>query len=319
VSARGVERVEPGSIDFWAVWLSPAALGVLGLLIGSFLNVVIYRLPVMMERGWWDEIAGQLDDEPTWKRVLDMPRPANYARAGIDIDAALTALPALGLARPRSRCGACGHQIAWYENLPVVSWLALRGRCSACKTPISMRYPAIELATGLLFAGAAWRFGPTPATLAWCAVIALLVAMAMIDWDTTLLPDSMTLPMLWGGLLAATLDLTVPLPTAIWGAVVGYLSLWSIYWLFKLTTGKEGMGAGDFKLLAALGAWLGWQAILPIALMASLVGLIVSLPLKMSGRLKAGQAIPFGPFLAGGGLVVIFVGVERCLEWIGIH
>jgi leader peptidase (prepilin peptidase)/N-methyltransferase len=307
------------SIASWELWLSPITLGVLGLLVGSFLNVVIYRLPVMMERGWWDEIAGQLDDAPTWKRVLGLDRPAAYDRAGIDIDAALTALPPLGLATPRSRCGHCGHEIAWYENLPVVSWLALRARCSSCKTPIAARYPLVELATGALFAGAAWRFGPTPVTLAWCAVLALLVAMAMIDWDTTLLPDSMTLPMLWGGLVVAALGLNLPLATAIWGAVVGYLSLWSIYWLFKLTTGKEGMGAGDFKLLAALGAWLGWQAILPIALMASIVGLVVSLPLKASGKLKDGQAIPFGPFLAGGGLVVIFVGVERCLEWIGIR
>lgn len=303
----------------WAIWLSPAVMGVLGLLVGSFLNVVIYRTPVIMERGWWADIAAQLDDAPTWQRVLGTPRPAAYDQAGIEIDAALTALPALGLATPRSRCGTCGHAIPWYENLPVLSWLALRGRCSACKTRIALRYPAVELATGALFAGAAWRFGPEPVALAWCAMIALLVAMAMIDWDTTLLPDSMTLPMLWGGLIAASLGLTLTLSTAVWGAAAGYLSLWSIYWLFKLTTGKDGMGAGDFKLLGALGAWLGWQAILPIALMASIVGLLVSLPLKMAGKLNPGQAIPFGPFLAGGGLVVIFVGVDRCLEWIGLH
>jgi len=307
------------SMDAWAFWLSPVLLGVLGLLVGSFLNVVIYRLPVMMERGWWDEIAGQLDDASTWPRVLGIARPEAYARTGIDIDAALTQLPPLGLARPRSRCGACGHAIRWYENIPVLSWLVLRARCSSCKTPISARYPAVELATGALFAAAAWRFGPQPVTLAWCAAIALLVAMTMIDWDTTLLPDSMTLPLLWGGLVVATLGWTIPLPTAIWGAVLGYLSLWSIYWLFKLATGKEGMGAGDFKLLAALGAWLGWQAILPIALMASVVGLVASVPLKLSGRLGSGQPMPFGPFLAGGGLVVMFVGVDRCLDWIGIR
>ena len=306
-------------VDSWTLWLSPTVLGIFGLLVGSFLNVVIYRLPVMMERGWWDEIAGQVDDAPAWQRVLGQPRPAAYDRVGIDIDAALTALSPLNLVTPGSRCGQCGHRIRWFENLPVLSWLVLRGKCSACKSPIAARYPAVELATGLLFSAAAWRFGPEPVTLAWCAVIALLVAMAMIDWDTTLLPDSLTLPMLWGGLLLSTLGLNLPLPTAIWGAVVGYLSLWSIYWLFKLTTGKEGMGAGDFKLLAALGAWLGWQAILPIALMASIVGLLVSVPLKVSGKLKTGQAIPFGPFLAGGGLVVIFVGAERCLEWIGIR
>ena len=176
-----------------------------------------------------------------------------------------------------------------------------------------------DLPAGLLFAGCAWRFGPHPATLAWCAVMAVLVSLAMIDWDTTLLPDSMTLPLLWGGLLASLLGLTLPLPVAVAGAMAGYLSLWSIYWLFKLVTGKEGMGAGDFKLLAALGAWLGWQAILPIALMASVVGVLVSLPLKIAGRLGQGHPIPFGPFLAGGGLVVIFVGVDRCLGWIGLN
>ena len=210
--------MESGAIDSWAIWLSPAMLGVFGLLIGSFLNVVIYRLPVIMERGWWDEIAGQLDDAPAWLRVLRIARPEAYANAGVDIDAALTKLPRLGIAHPRSRCGACGHQIRWYENLPVVSWIALGRRCAACKTPIPLRYPAVELMTGLLFAGVAWRFGPQPATLAWCAVVAMLVAMAMIDFDTTLLPDSMTLPLVWGGLIAATLGQTIPLSTAVYKA-----------------------------------------------------------------------------------------------------
>ncbi|HEX7637530.1 MAG TPA: A24 family peptidase [Burkholderiaceae bacterium] len=303
----------------WAFWTSPAVLALLGLLIGSFLNVVIYRLPVMMERGWWQEIAGQLDDAGAWRRVLGIDRPAAYAKAGEEIGESLDRLPRLTLSRPASRCGACGHRIRWHENVPVLSWLVLRARCSACGTRISPRYPAVEIATGLLFAGCAWRFGPHPATLAWCAVMAVLVSLAMIDWDTTLLPDSMTLPLLWGGLLASLLGLTLPLPVAVAGAMAGYLSLWSIYWLFKLVTGKEGMGAGDFKLLAALGAWLGWQAILPIALMASVVGVLVSLPLKIAGRLGQGHPIPFGPFLAGGGLVVIFVGVDRCLGWIGLN
>lgn len=308
-----------GSLASWDVWLSPLVAGLLGLLIGSFLNVVIYRLPVMMERDWWSEIASQLDDAPAWQRVLGAPRPASYARAGADIDATLSALAPLTLSHPRSRCGACGHAIRWHENVPVLSWLALRARCSACKTPISARYPAVELATGLLFAATAWHFGPQPSTLAWLAAVALLVSMAMIDFDTTYLPDSMTLPLLWGGLICATLGWTIPWQASFWGAVAGYLSLWTISTIYKLARGVPGMGNGDFKLLAALGAWLGWQALLPIALMSSVVGLLINLPLRLSGRLKPGHQIPFGPFLVGGGLVVIFVGVDRCLDWIGIR
>ena len=169
----------------------------------------------------------------------------------------------LSLSAPGSRCPACGHAIRWHENIPVLGWLKLGGKCSACKAPIAARYPLVELATGLLFAAAGWRFGATPTVLLWCGFIGMLIAMSGIDWDTTLLPDNLTLPLLWAGLIAAALGWTVPLPAALWGAVAGYLSLWSIYRLFKLLTGKEGMGHGDFKLLAALGAWLGWQMLLP--------------------------------------------------------
>ncbi|MEP6506001.1 MAG: prepilin peptidase, partial [Betaproteobacteria bacterium] len=252
--------------DSWALWLSPAVLGVFGLLVGSFLNVVIYRWPVMSEREWWGEMAEQLDDAPSWQRVLGIARPPAYDKAGIDIDAALTARGPLTLSRPRSRCGSCGHQIRWFENIPVVSWLALRGRCSACKAPISMRYPLVELATGLLFAGVAWRFGPQLPTLAWCGVMAALVAMAMIDQDTGYLPDTLTQPMLWAGLIAATLGFTIPWQTALWGAVCGYMSLWLLSNFYRLARGVQGMGNGDFKLLAGLCAWLGWQALLPIVL-----------------------------------------------------
>jgi leader peptidase (prepilin peptidase)/N-methyltransferase len=171
--------------------------------------------------------------------------------------------------------------------------------------------------TGALFAAVGWRFGAAPTALLWCFVVAVLVALAGIDWDTTLLPDTLTFPLLWAGLLAGVLGWTIPLPQAIWGGVVGYLSLWSVYWLFKLTTGKEGMGYGDFKLLAALGAWLGWQMILPIVLGASVIGAVVGIAMKMSSNLREGRYVPFGPFLAGGGIVVMLAGQQRVLGWLG--
>ena len=271
---------------------SPWVLAVLGLCIGSFLNVVIYRLPLMLERGWKQESADLL---------------------GVLVAEA----PAISLAMPRSRCPSCSHAIPWYENIPVASWLWLRGRCSACKARISARYPIVEVATGVLFALVGWRFGATPVALLWCGFAATLVALAGIDWDTTLLPDNMTLPLLWAGLVAASLGWTIPLGDALWGAVAGYLSLWSVYWLFKLTTGKEGMGFGDFKLLAALGAWLGFKMILPIVLAASLIGAVVGIVMKMSSALREGRYVPFGPFLAGAGIVVMLAGQPRVLGWLG--
>ena len=279
-----------------AFLLSPFGLGVLGLLIGSFLNVVVHRLPLILERGWKQESADLL---------------------GVALEAPHDAGPAMTLATPRSRCPSCGHAIAWYENIPVASWLWLRGRCSACKTRISARYPLIELATGALFALTAWRFGPEPVALLWCGFCAVLVALSGIDWDTTLLPDNMTLPLLWAGLMASLFGWTIPLPEATWGAAAGYLSLWSVYWLFKLTTGKEGMGFGDFKLLAALGAWLGWKMILPIVLGASIIGAFVGIAMKLSSALREGRYVPFGPFLAGAALVVMFAGQQRVLGWLG--
>jgi len=278
-------------MPFQEIFLSPLVLALFGLCIGSFLNVVIHRLPLMLERGWKMESADLL---------------------GV----AHEETPAITLSTPRSRCPACGHAIAWYENIPLASWLWLRARCSACKAPISARYPLVEVATAVLFALVGWRFGAEPVALLWCFFCAVLVALAGIDWDTTLLPDNLTLPLLWAGLASAALGWTIPLADAVWGAIVGYLSLWSVYWLFKLTTGKEGMGFGDFKLLAALGAWLGWKMILPIVLGASVIGAIIGIVMKMSSSLREGRYVPFGPFLAGAGLVVVFAGPERVLGWL---
>ncbi len=272
--------------------LSPPGLALMGLCIGSFLNVVIHRLPLMLERGWKLDSAEML---------------------GVKIDEAT----AITLSTPRSRCPSCGHVLAWHENIPVLSYLRLGGRCSACKTRISPRYPFVEVLTGVLFAAVGWRFGAQPAALLWCAFAATLVALAGIDWDSTLLPDNLTLPLLWAGLVCAALGWTLPVTAALWGAVVGYLSLWAVYWLFKLTTGKEGMGYGDFKLLAALGAWLGVQMILPILLAASVLGAIVGIGMKLSGALREGRYVPFGPFLAGAGVAVMLAGSSRVLDWLG--
>ena len=310
--------MEFGTPQFWALWLSPAVLGVLGLLVGSFLNVVIYRLPQMLLRSWWKYNAENLDDVEEWKLATGADRPAVYANIGQDIHDAIEKLPKLNLVSPRSRCGACGHQIRWYENIPVLSWLVLRRRCSACRTAISIRYPLIEVATALLFAGAAWRFGAHPITLAWCAMFATLLAAAVIDLDTKYLPDALVQPLLWSGLIIATLGYGIPWQSALWGAVAGYMSLWTISKLYELARGTPGMGDGDFRLLAALCAWLGWQALLPIVLMASIVGLIVHLPLRLLGGTEHGQRLPFGPFLAGGGVAVAFLGVDEVMGWLGV-
>ena len=272
--------------------LSPWGLLLLGLCIGSFLNVVVHRLPLMLERGWKLESAEMLG--------VKVYEPA-----------------AVSLTSPPSRCPSCGHKIAWYQNIPLFSFAWLRGRCAACKTRISPRYPLIEIATGALFAALGWRFGAVPTVLLWCGFAATLVALAAIDWDTTLLPDNLTLPLLWAGLVAGALGWTLSLGDALWGAVAGYVSLWSVYWIFKLTTGKEGMGFGDFKLLAALGAWLGVKMILPIVLAASVLGALVGLVMKLGGNLREGRYVPFGPFLAGAGLVVLFAGQTRVLNWLG--
>jgi leader peptidase (prepilin peptidase)/N-methyltransferase len=298
--------------------LSAPALGLLGLIVGSFLNVVIHRMPVMMARQWWAELAGQLQDEASHRAVFGRPPSGEATTAGRSLETALQALPRLNLSLPRSHCPACGHVLRWSEIVPLLSWLRLRGRCAACGTRIPVRYPALELLTGAMFALLGWRFGPTPAALMWCAVASALLALSFIDWDTTLLPDPLTQPLLWAGLIAAAAGWTgLRLETSLVGAAAGYLSLWSVYWIFKLATGKEGMGYGDFKLLAAIGAWLGWQVLLPVLLMASVIGAAVGLVMKATGALREGRYVPFGPFLAGGALVAMVTGPDALLAAIG--
>lgn len=289
--------------------LDVGLLGLLGLLVGSFLNVVIYRLPKMMENQWAAEYA-----------QMTAATAGESSTAAARLEAAPPATPTpFNLMVPRSRCQQCGHQLRWFENIPVASYLFLRGKCSSCGTKISPRYPTVELVTGALFGWCAWKWGLSATALAWCAFSAAIVALAMIDWDTTFLPDDITLPLLWGGLIASALKLTaVPLPVALWGAVAGYLSLWSIYWAFKLITGKEGMGYGDFKLFAALGAWFGWPALIPMILMASVIGAVVGIAMKFSSGLREGGYIPFGPFLAGAGLTAMFFGPQTILSFIGL-
>lgn len=275
--------------------------GIFGLLIGSFLNVVIYRLPVMedrMRREALVEALTQLGDTGPFATVESGQEKFN-------------------LLVPRSACPHCHHRITWYENIPVLSWLALRGRCSACKARISARYPAVELATGLLFAFCAWRWGVSAAGVAWCVFSALLLALAMIDWDITELPDVLTLPLLWLGLIASDMGWTgTALSASVWGAVAGYMSLWLVYHAFRLLTGKEGMGYGDFKLLAALGAWLGVQSLMTVVIVACLCGIVGWLILNFCKNLREGGYIPFGPFLAMGALVVMFVGPEYLADGI---
>jgi leader peptidase (prepilin peptidase)/N-methyltransferase len=285
-----------------AGWLDAAVLGVLGLLVGSFLNVVIHRLPKMMELRWAAECA-EFQSAQT-SDALSHPAEAS---------------PSFNLMVPRSRCPHCGHQIRWFENIPVLSYLVLRGRCSACRSGISPRYPLIELLNGSLFAwcGLQWGLGPT--ALVWCGFAASVLTLACIDWDTTLLPDDINLPLMWAGLCSAALGITTTaLPDALWGAVAGYLSLWMVYWAFKLITGKEGMGYGDFKLFAALGAWFGWQALIPIILMASLIGAAIGIWMKVFSRLREGGYLPFGPFLALAGLTSLLFGPQSILSAIGL-
>jgi leader peptidase (prepilin peptidase) / N-methyltransferase len=268
------------------------AAGLLGLMVGSFLNVVIHRLPVMMERDWAQQCAEFKGEAPP-------------------------AFEPLSLARPRSRCPKCGHQITALENIPVISWLLLRGRCKGCSAPISLRYPLVEALTGLLFALAAWHFGFTAAGLGALVLIAALVALTAIDFDTQLLPDDITLPLLWIGLALNAFNVYTDLKSAVIGAMAGYLSLWSVYWLFKMVTGKEGMGYGDFKLLAALGAWLGWQMLPLTILLSSLVGAVVGISLMAFARHGRNVPIPFGPYLAAAGLIALVWGKPLTRAYLG--
>ncbi len=275
--------------------LAIAGAGVLGLFVGSFLNVVILRLPPRLMHAWRAQS----------REVLELAEDA-ADRAPEDLVFA------------RSRCPKCGHRLAFWENVPLLSWAILRGRCRQCRAGISVQYPLVEALTGLLSAAVVWRFGPNMAGAAGLVATWILIAAAGIDLRTQLLPDQLTLPLLWFGLLCALAPLFVPAETAIVGAAIGYLSLWSVYWAFKLLTGREGMGYGDFKLLAALGAFAGWQGLLPIVLLASLVGAVVgSAWLIARGRDRA-TPIPFGPFLAAGGWIQLAFGERILAAWGGM-
>jgi len=264
----------------------------LGLFVGSFLNVVIHRLPRMMERDWHAQ-AAEVRGEP----LPDQER--------------------FNLATPRSRCPHCGHLITALENIPVVSYLLLRGRCRHCGAQIGRRYPVVELLTAALSGYAAWHFGFGVAAIGALLFLWSMVALAFIDLDTQLLPDSLTLPLLWLGLAFNVATTYADLTSAVVGAMTGYLALWSVYWLFKLATGKEGMGYGDFKLLAAIGAWLGWQMLPLTILFSSLVGALVGIFLIMLARHGRNVPIPFGPYLAAAGILALFWGESLTTLYLG--
>lgn len=266
--------------------------GIFGLLIGSFLNVVIYRLPKMMQRDFDNYIAEQ--------NSQNLPHQE-----------------AFNLIVPRSACPHCGHRINAIENIPVISYLALRGSCAHCKVPISIRYPLVETLSALTSFGLIWHFGTGPAGLASLVFAYFLIALALIDFDTQLLPDDLTLPLLWCGLLVNTQGIFCSLNSAVLGAVIGYLSLWSIYWIFKLVTGKDGMGYGDFKLLAALGAWCGWTILPVIILLSSLSGAIIGVGLVLFAGRSRDVPLPFGPYLAIVGLFMLPFGPVITQKYLG--
>jgi len=275
--------------------------GVLGLLVGSFLNVVIHRLPVMLDRQWRAQAA----------EIEGRPPPAH---------------PKYNLVAPRSACPGCSAPITALQNIPVVSWLVLRGKCASCRRPIGARYPLVELLTGVLFALVAWRFGFTLSCALGLVLTGFLVALTFIDVDTQLLPDDLTLPLLWLGILASVVlphaadaRLPVDLRSSCIGAIAGYLSLWSVYHLFRLLTGKEGMGYGDFKLLAALGAWLGWQMLLPIVLGAAAVGALLGITMIVTGQRDRGIPMAFGPYLAAAGWLGLMFGPELVARYLSLY
>jgi len=274
-------QTSPGFLVFICV--------VTGLLVGSFLNVVIHRLPKMMEREWEAQCADLRGETP--------PKAVRY-----------------NLVVPRSACPKCGHMITALENVPVVSWLVLRGKCRACHAPISARYPLVELLTGALSGVIAWHFGFGFALAGALVFTWAMVALTFIDLDTTLLPDDITLPLVWLGLLLNIRGTYVPLETAVIGAVAGYLALWSVYWAFKLLTGKEGMGYGDFKLLGAIGAFLGWKVLPLVILLSSFVGAAIGISMIVFARHNRQVPIPFGPYLAIAGVIAMLWG-DSITQW----
>ena len=256
---------------------------VIGLMVGSFLNVVIYRLPKMLEQQWRDQCT-ELNGEE------------------------IPARKAFNIVVPRSACPSCRHGITALENIPLVSFLVLRGKCSACKAPISLRYPVVEAIAGVLSGYIAWHFGFSVAALGALIFTWAMIALTFVDFDTQLLPDDITFPLLWAGLLFNLGTIFTSLQSAVIGAAIGYLALWSVYWLFKFATGKQGMGYGDFKLLAAIGAWLGWKMLPLVILLSSLAGAIIGIALIVIGRNTRHIPIPFGPYLALAGLIALFWG-----------
>lgn len=273
--------------------LATILFGILGLLIGSFLNVVIHRLPIMMQRESDNYVATESGKEPV--------HTSRY-----------------NLIVPRSACPHCQHQITALENIPVISYLVIGGKCRGCKAPISIRYPIVEAITGLLSGLMIWHFGSGTAGLGAIVFVWFLIAMTFIDADTQLLPDDLTLPLLWLGLLLNLHGTFTSLENAVIGAVAGYLSLWTVYWAFKLLTGKEGMGYGDFKLLAALGAWMGWSMLPLIILLSSAVGAVIGISMMVLGRLGKGKPIPFGPYLAIAGLIALLWGQNINSQYLGL-
>ncbi len=272
------------------LWFYVGSLAVLGLMVGSFLNVVIHRLPKMLEVDWKQQCVEYLHPDQAAKTVVPVEK--------------------YNLVVPRSACPACGHNITALENIPLISYTVLGGKCSACKARISLRYPLVEAVTGLLTAFLAWKFGVSAQAACAMGFTWALIALTFIDADTTLLPDDITLPLLWIGLLINVAGTFATLPSAVLGAVAGYLALWSVYWLFKLTTGKEGMGYGDFKLLAAIGAWLGWQMLGQVILLSAAVGAVVGVVgILLYGR-ERGAKIPFGPYLAVAGFIALVWGAD---------
>lgn len=278
---------------FSTPWLLITAAVLLGLAVGSFLNVVIHRLPRMLEHGWRTECA-ELNGNPA-------PAGETY-----------------NLVVPRSRCPHCGHPIRAIENIPVVSYLALRGRCAACRAAISPRYPVVEVLAGALAGYVAWRFGASAAAAGAMVFAWTMIALAFIDLDTFYLPDNLTLPLLWTGLVFNIGATYTDLASAVAGAAAGYLVLWAVFWAYKLATGKEGMGYGDFKLLAAIGAWLGWKMLPLVILLSSFVGAVVGIGLMILARRGRNVPIPFGPYLALAGLIAMFYGEQLNRQYLAL-